>query len=255
MYTCVKYLLHINMLYSYIMPNYFAQATTSATLRVVDNGVQIASKTASSSASVLDVDPNTAFNNAINLSNSYAINYLSIPTNPALKYYLDTSNTSEVSVQTRYYATSPYADVNVRVIDNGNKMLVDVKFKQLKGVSGIHIHVNNNGSPGPILVWLATTFAWQHGVMQNEQDTNSPCCTNQMCNLIAPKGTPYMRDINKAQTYTFTAIKPANSSCAWVSGGIRLDVHGLNFQREVNGKLSPGEPGLDMIYDTPFIKI
>jgi hypothetical protein len=243
------------MLYSYIMSTYFAQATTSTTLRVVDNGVQIATQTASSSANASDVDPNTAFNNAINLSNSYAINYLSIPTNPALTYYVDTSNTSEASVQTRYYATSPYADVNVRVIDNGNKMLVEAKFKQLKGVSGIHIHVNNNGSPGPILVWLATTFAWQHGVMQNEQDTNSPCCTNQMCNVIAPEGTPYMRDIDLSKTYTYTAIKPANSSCAWVSGGIRLDVHGLDFQREVNGKLSPGEPGLDMIYDTPFIQI
>ena len=71
------------------MSSFFAQATTSATLRVVDNGTQIASKTASSSANASAADPNTAFNNAINLSNSYAINSLSIPANPALKYYLD----------------------------------------------------------------------------------------------------------------------------------------------------------------------
>lgn len=98
-----------------------------------------------------------------------------------------------------YSANSPYADVTFR--GNDEVMYVTVKYKDLKGVSAIHIHVNNNGSPGPILAWLGTTNEWQNGVAQTATNANSPCSTKSNPNgvLASPDniGTPYINELNR----------------------------------------------------------
>jgi hypothetical protein len=156
-----------------------------------------------------------------------------------------------------YTSQNKYADVTFKA--NNNVMYVTIKYKDLAGVSAIHIHANENGSPGPILGWLGTTQQWQDGVKQNTPGTNSPCCTknNPKCILTAPNGTPFLSVEMEKMEKTFTFYKKCGtqkckSECMWIKNGSFLVVHGFNFQQVVDGNLTNGKPGLDIIEHTPF---
>ena len=138
-------------------------------------------------------------------------------------------------------------------------MYVTIKYKNLSGVSAIHIHANDNGSPGPILGWLGTTKQWQNGVKQNTHGSNSPCCikNNPNCLLIAPNGTPFLskKMENIEQSFIFykkCGTSKCKSDCMWIKNGSFLVVHGFKFQQLENGVLTKGTPGLDVIEYTPF---
>jgi hypothetical protein len=168
--------------------------------------------------------------------------------------------TNPLSLYKEFYATSPYADVYFKA--NSYIMFIKVIYKDLKGLSAFHIHVNNNGSPGPILAWLGTTVEWQNGVAQNGQNSNSPCCTiqNPNCSLISPPGTPYLKSIEVPFTKKFVVYNEhvkcnSDSTCPWINNGTLLDFHGPNFQQEYDGKLTPGVPGADMIFQATFEEV
>jgi len=157
-----------------------------------------------------------------------------------------------------FTSQNKYADVTFKA--NNNVMYVTIKYKDLQGVSAIHIHANENGSPGPILGWLGTTQQWQDGVKQNTAGTNTPCCTknNPKCILAAPMGTPFLSVEMEKMEKTFTFYKKCGtqnckSDCMWIKNGSFLVVHGFNFQQLIDGILTNGKPGLDVIEHTPFI--
>ena len=158
-----------------------------------------------------------------------------------------------------YYAQSPYADVKCKA--NDFVMYVSVKYKKLNGVSAMHIHVNNNGSPGPVLAWLGTTIEWQRGVAQTDTNGNSPCCTknNEKCSLASPNkiGTPYLNKIVEfsEKTFVFHNENKNPSKCPWIQNGFLLDIHGFNFQQNINGELTSGKPGADIIFQKEFEEI
>jgi len=156
-----------------------------------------------------------------------------------------------------YKSQNKYAHVKFKA--NNNVMYVTVDYKNLEGVSAIHIHANVNGSPGPILGWLGTTQQWQDGVKQNTPDTNAPCCikNNPKCSLTAPIGIPLLSvEMEKTQkTFTFykkCGTQKCKSECMWIKNGSFLVVHGFKFQQLVDGVLTKGKPGLDVIEFTPF---
>ena len=155
-----------------------------------------------------------------------------------------------------YSATSPYADVIFK--GNDKVMYITVKYKNLRGVSAIHIHVNNNGKPGPILAWLGTTTEWQNGVAQNATNANSPCSTksNPKSILASPTniGTPYLNELTEysEKTFVFYNENKNPGKCPWIQNGTLLDIHGFNFQQKINGKLTSGKPGADIIYQSVF---
>jgi len=154
-----------------------------------------------------------------------------------------------------FNATSKYADVVFTTDSSGNKIKIDVHYKNLTGVSAIHIHVNHNGMPGPILAWLATSDAWTNGVAQNVQGANGDCCTqsNPKCTLVAPPSTPHVSSLSNTKK-TFIVTKP-NNACEWLSKGTLLDIHGPNFQQKINGKLTKGVPGMDLISQSTFVRV
>lgn len=165
-----------------------------------------------------------------------------------------------------YEAKSDYAHVTFYTRENDNDNLyVKAKFFDVSDVSGIHIHTNEGGSPGPIIAWLATSEEWQHGVLQNTPLTNGSsssyfCCTKQpkkninICNLIAPQGTPLTKDLSyKKRRYKI--VKNVCTSCAWLSNGTFLDIHGKDFQQVYGCKIVGTEPGIDMIDNVPFTQI
>uniref|UniRef100_A0A6C0B9I6 CHRD domain-containing protein n=1 Tax=viral metagenome TaxID=1070528 RepID=A0A6C0B9I6_9ZZZZ len=155
-----------------------------------------------------------------------------------------------------YSASSPYADVTFR--GNDRIMYVNVKYKNLSNVSAIHIHADNNGSPGPILAWLGTTEDWQRGVKQTTKNSNAPCCSknNPKCLLASPDhiGTPYLSTLmeNSEKTFVFRNDSKSPGKCPWIKHGAMLVVHGFNFQQNINGKLTSGKPGLDIILKSVF---
>ena len=154
-----------------------------------------------------------------------------------------------------YTAQSDRADVSFTTNDAEDFMYITVKYKDLTGVSGVHIHVNNNGQSGPILAWLGTTTAWQTGVLQNTPGKNSPCCTknNTLCVLAAPQEIPYLTNLANTQR-TFKVYKSdcGGPSCPWITNGASLDFHGFNFQQVTDGVLTSAQPGLDMIESVLF---
>jgi hypothetical protein len=129
-------------------------------------------------------------------------------------------------------------------------------------VTAIHIHSNQNGQPGPILLWLITSHQWQSGVTQLTPGKNQPCCTKiagSQCNLTAPNGTVF---VDSAQSnVVYKKIVPKNI-CGNSCPGITLQapfgflvVHGNNFQTvQIDGCLSAGQPGLDVLVATPLTK-
>jgi hypothetical protein len=159
-----------------------------------------------------------------------------------------------------FQALANCADVTFKA--NDTVMYVNVKYKDLTGVSALHIHVNNNGMPGPILGWLGTTEAWQRGVAQNTAGSNSPCCTknNPKCNLVAPAGTPFLTKEMEGTEQDFVFYKQCgksvcNAKLPWISQGTLLDSHGFNFQQLINGVLTNQAPGADMLENVPFTSV
>ena len=108
-----------------------------------------------------------------------------------LVYYYFESNKSIGSITGSKFqifsVTAKCADVTFKA--NDDVMYVNIKYKDLTGLSAIHIHVSNNGMPGPILAWLGTSEAWQRGVAQNTPGSNSPCCSknNPKCNNLGTR--------------------------------------------------------------------
>ena len=154
-----------------------------------------------------------------------------------------------------FNASSKYVDVSFSKNSDGQLINISAKYKDLKGVSAIHIHVNNNGSPGPIIAWLGTTEEWQQGVIQNTPGKNSPCCNynNPLCTLAAPKGTPKIMNLSKSKKYFNIENNSCNKSCPWIKNGTFLVIHGFNFQKVENGELTKENPGLDVIAAIPFL--
>ena len=165
------------------------------------------------------------------------------------------TNSNEFGNKT-FKSSCKYADVEFNTSNNGETLYITVNYKDLTGVSAIHIHTNNNGSPGPVLAWLGTSNEWQHGVAQNTPGSNAPCCTddNPLCVLSAPDGTPYINTLSNS-TQTFTVTNRTCKQCPWITNGTFLDVHGFNFQKVLNGKLTSEKPGADIISNTPFTMV
>ena len=159
-----------------------------------------------------------------------------------------------------FQVTANCADVTFKA--NDTVMYINIKYKDLTGISAIHIHVNNNGMPGQILAWLGTTEAWQRGVAQNTAGSNSPCCTknNPKCNLVAPEGTPFLTKAMEGTERDFTFYKQCgtskcNATLPWISKGTLLDSHGFNFQQLINGVLTNQPPGADMLENILFTPV
>ena len=159
-----------------------------------------------------------------------------------------------------FSATANCADVSFKA--NDSVMHINIKYKDLTGVSAIHIHANKDGSPGPILAWLGTTEAWQNGVKQNTSGSNSPCCTknNPKCDLVAPEGTPFLTKDMEGTEQDFVFYKQCGTSkCTanlpWISQGTFLVSHGFNFQQMVNGVLTNQAPGIDVLEHVPFASV
>ena len=176
-------------------------------------------------------------------------------------FYLYKSNNSKIQSfsnielygNKKFKSTSKFADVEFTTSQDAQTIYITVNYKDLTGVSAIHIHTNNNGMPGPILAWLGTSHEWQHGVAQNTPGSNAPCCTedNPLCTLAAPKSTPYVNSLSNT-TRTFTVTNKTCKGCPWIENGTLLDVHGFNFQKVLNGQLTTEKPGADMISNTLF---
>jgi len=170
-------------------------------------------------------------------------------------YFKPKQNFSNIELygNKKFKSSSKFADVEFTTSQDAQTLYITVNYKDLTGVSAIHIHTNNNGSPGPILAWLGTSHEWQHGVAQNTPGSNAPCCTedNPLCTLAAPKSTPYVNNLSNT-TRTFTVTNKTCKGCPWIENGTLLDVHGFNFQKVLNGQLSTEKPGADMISNTLF---
>lgn len=156
-----------------------------------------------------------------------------------------------------FISTCKYADVEYETSQDAETIFITVKYKDLTGVSAIHIHVNNNGMPGPILAWLGTTDEWQQGITQNTPGTNSPCCNenNPLCTLVAPSGTPNINNLSNSLMKYTVKNNYCNKGCPWIEAGTLLDVHGFNFQKVINCQLTKEKPGLDLISNNPFVPL
>ena len=154
----------------------------------------------------------------------------------------------------QYKASSPHADVIFATNENEDTINIHVTYKDLTGISAIHIHVNDNGKPAQIIAWLGTTVEWQRGVAQNTPGSNLPCCVkaNPMCNLAAPSGTPYLSDLQNSQR-SFTVKKcDLGKGCPWLENGVLLDLHGFHFQQIVDGVKTNEAPGADIVESIKF---
>jgi hypothetical protein len=157
----------------------------------------------------------------------------------------------------QYVAKSKYTAVSYAVDSSSDAIRIHAKFGDLTGVSAIHIHTNDNGKPGPIIAWLATTSEWKSGVLQNTPGKNAPCCGshNPMCSLAGPAdSTPLIQSVaNTEMDYVvrndFCKVK---SMCPWINNGTILVIHGLNFQRVENGCLTNAPAGIDVLQAIPF---
>lgn len=104
----------------------------------------------------------------------------------------------------------------------------------LSMVSAVHIHRGMNGTIGPIVSWFGTTPEWQnepHHIMKN---SNTPCCKDTMCNLIAPPGTA---DISTLAGKTIEVSVPyphigCDADTHLTDKNAYLVVHGKNFKAE-----------------------
>jgi len=152
----------------------------------------------------------------------------------------------------KYRAESPYGVSEYTVLPD-QSIEGYIRFYNLEGVSACHIHSAAGGNP--ILVWLATSKEWENGVAQGTPGANSPCCTpgKSGCNLKAPPCTPQTK--SSSNKYFKFKVKPSQcvgGSCPWISSGTLLNFHGYKFQQVVNGCLTAGSPGADMISSVSY---
>ena len=155
----------------------------------------------------------------------------------------------------QYVAKSKYVTVSY-TMDN-NSIRIHAKFGNLTGVSAMHIHINDNGKPGPIIAWLVTTNEWNSGVLQNTPGKNAPCCgsNNRMCSLAGPaNSTPLVKNVANAEMNYVVKNEfcKSKSACPWINNGTILVVHGFNFQRVENGCLTDAPAGIDPLQAIPF---
>lgn len=154
-----------------------------------------------------------------------------------------------------YRAESPYGVAEYRVLPD-QSIEGFIRFGNLTGVSACHIHsaAGNN----PILVWLASSPEWENGVAQGTPGANSPCCQpgQKGCTILAPRGTPCSKT-SSGQTFRFAArpTQCPGGTCPWISEGTLLNFHGYQFQQVVNGCMTGGSPGADMISSVAFVKV
>ena len=153
----------------------------------------------------------------------------------------------------KYFGETSGVRVVVLCTETGCKGVISVDSSQKKRISAIHIHKNDKGKAGAILLWLGTTPEWEAGVLQNTPLTNSPCCTNKMCNANSPPGTLLISDIAGKGAIPFELnynIINCNSEKCGASKEFSLNflnVHGFNFQQIYNGCPTRGVPALDTI--------
>jgi hypothetical protein len=155
-----------------------------------------------------------------------------------------------------YKAISPYGESEITVFQD-QSIKGFIKFNNLDKVSAVHIHSSEGNNP--ILVWLATSNEWENGVAQGTPGANSPCCIPGKlgCTLNAPPGTP-LTNCYSNKTFLFQCNPPnqcVGGTCPWISDGLLLNFHGYNFQQVVNGCLTLGTPGADMISSVPYTLI
>jgi len=176
---------------------------------------------------------------------------------------LETFTTYASSKSPQYVAKSKYAAVSYAADSSSDAIRIHAKFGDLTGVSAIHIHTNDNGKPGPIIAWLATTSEWKSGVLQNTPGKNAPCCgsNNPMCSLAGPAdSTPLIQSVaNTEMDYVVkndfcksSAAAATANKCPWINNGTILVIHGPNFQRVANGCLTDGPVGIDVLQAIPF---
>ena len=156
-----------------------------------------------------------------------------------------------------YVAKSKYATVRYSVKPGSDAIRIHAKFGNLTGVSAMHIHINDNGKPGPIIAWLVTTNEWNSGVLQNTPGKNAPCCAphNPMCSLAGPaNSTPLVKNVANAEMNYVVKNEfcKSKSACPWINNGTILVVHGFNFQRVENGCLTDAPAGIDPLQAIPF---
>ena len=163
----------------------------------------------------------------------------------------------------KYGATTSYASaVFYTNKSNQDVLYIKVIFGDVSSISGIHIHTNNDGQSGPILVWLGTSVEWDSGITQNTPLTNYPCrkesCQemnkNDMCTLTAPLGTPSTNELSFS-TKKYIVKKNVCDSCPWISNGTRFDVHGKDFQQYIDCQIIGETPGIDMLESALFEKL
>lgn len=128
-------------------------------------------------------------------------------------------------------------------------------FFSIEGISAMHIH--SAQMPNPVLVWVLTSDQWQNGVAQTSFGINSPCCSNQQCNVVAPNNIPTVETVELNKLYKIIATPPLNClqknmPCPWTSQGTLFNMHGFQFQSYDRCRLSDGMPGIDLIASIPF---
>jgi hypothetical protein len=160
-------------------------------------------------------------------------------------------------LSTTHVAKSKHAEVSYTVNSTADSIHIHAKFGDLTGVSAIHIHTNNNGKPGPIIAWLATTREWKSGVFQNTPGNNAPCCrpNNPMCYLAGPAdSTPLVQSVANAEMdyVVRNDFCKSKSACPWIDNGTILVIHGFNFQRIENGCMTDAPAGIDALQAVPF---
>lgn len=85
-------------------------------------------------------------------------------------------------------AKLPHATASYSKVGHGYRAKVTFA-SDLSMVSAVHIHRGMNGTIGPIVSWFGTTPEWQNEPHHITKNSNTPCCKDTMCNLIAPPGT------------------------------------------------------------------
>lgn len=157
----------------------------------------------------------------------------------------------------KFIAKSKYGNVTYELTSGSKTLEVDCNFTNLQGISAIHIHTNNNGMPGPILAWLATSPEWDSGVLQNTPKTNLPCCCNQSnssCSLVAPPSTPLVSNLSSNSAKLKISLEGCADTCPLLSGETFLVFHGYNFSRIVDGKVVGTKPGIDLLEKVSFVQ-
>lgn len=60
---------------------------------------------------------------------------------------------------------------------------------------------------------------------------------------------------NSERTFVIYNENKSPGKCPWIKNGTLLDIHGFNFQQRINGKLTSGKPGADIIYQSEFMNV